>query len=66
MKTAAAFKELDAWQQAMHLVEHIYKVTAAFPTRKWRRASNSLVVLDSFRPTNAPVSKSAATRSEDC
>ena len=32
LKTRAAFvKTLDTWQQAMHLVEEIYKATAHFP-----------------------------------
>jgi hypothetical protein len=31
MTPNAAFKELHTWQQAMHLVEEIYKVTADFP-----------------------------------
>jgi four helix bundle protein len=49
MKTGAAFKELDAWQQAMHLVEQIYKATADFPreevyglTSQMRRAAVSV------------------------
>jgi four helix bundle protein len=31
MKSNAAFKELDTWQQAMFLVEELYKSTAKFP-----------------------------------
>ena len=49
MKTKAAFKELDAWQQAMGLVEEIYKTTARFPreelyglTSQLRRAAVSV------------------------
>jgi four helix bundle protein len=49
MKTKAAFKELDAWQQAMCLVEEIYKSTAQFPreelyglTSQMRRAAVSV------------------------
>jgi four helix bundle protein len=49
MKTGAAFKELDAWQQAMHLVDQIYKATAGFPreemyglTSQMRRAAVSV------------------------
>lgn len=49
MEPNAAFKDLDAWQQAMHLVEQIYKVTSAFPreeqfglTNQMRRAAVSV------------------------
>jgi four helix bundle protein len=49
MKTKAAFKELDAWQQAMCLAEDIYKSTARFPkeelyglTSQMRRAAVSV------------------------
>jgi four helix bundle protein len=49
MKPNVAFKELDTWQQAMHLVEQIYKATAAFPrdelyglTSQMRRAAVSV------------------------
>jgi four helix bundle protein len=31
MKTKPAFKDLDAWQQGMSLVEAIYKATRSFP-----------------------------------
>jgi hypothetical protein len=33
MRSKAAFKELDAWQQAMHVVERVYKATALFLAR---------------------------------
>ena len=49
MRSQAAFKELDAWQQAMHLVERVYKATALFPrdelyglTSQMRRAAVSM------------------------
>jgi four helix bundle protein len=49
MKTKAAFKELDAWPQAMCLAEDIYKSTARFPkeelyslTSQMRRAAVSV------------------------
>jgi four helix bundle protein len=49
MRLNVAFKELDAWQQAMYLVERIYKVTALFPredlyglTSQMRRAAVSV------------------------
>ena len=49
MNSGAAFKKLDTWQQAMHLVEEIYKATAQFPreelyglTSQLRRAAVSV------------------------
>jgi len=49
MRSKAAFKDLDAWQQAMHLVERVYKATALFPreelyglTSQMRRAAVSV------------------------
>jgi four helix bundle protein len=49
MTANAAFKELDTWQQAMFLVQEIYKSTAKFPgaelyglTSQLRRAAVSV------------------------
>ena len=49
MRSQAAFKQLDAWQQGMHLVERVYKATARFPreelyglTSQMRRAAVSV------------------------
>jgi four helix bundle protein len=49
MSTYAAFKDLDTWQQAMFLVQEIYKSTAKFPreelyglTSQLRRAAVSV------------------------
>ncbi len=49
MASTRAYKNLDAWQQAMNLVEHCYKATANFPreemyglTSQLRRASVSI------------------------
>jgi four helix bundle protein len=49
MKSAAAFKDLDTWQQAMHLAVELYNATAQFPreelygiTSQLRRAAVSI------------------------
>jgi len=49
MNEIRAYKKLDTWQQAMNLVEHCYRVTAAFPnhelyglTSQLRRAAVSI------------------------
>jgi four helix bundle protein len=49
MQTRSAYKRLDAWQQAMTLIERIYAVTAPFPnaelyglTSQIRRAAVSI------------------------
>jgi four helix bundle protein len=49
MATTRAFKNLDAWQQAMNLVEHCYQLTTHFPreemyglTSQLRRAAVSI------------------------
>jgi four helix bundle protein len=49
MATTRAFKNLDAWQQGMNLVEHCYRLTANFPreelyglTSQLRRAAVSI------------------------
>src|SRR4030095_6153170 len=49
MNETRAYRKLDTWQQAMNLVEHCYRVTAAFPnhelyglTSQLRRAAVSI------------------------